>query len=202
MNLYNKYILPTYLNWAMNTARRAPNRADVVGGAESTVLEVGFGSGLNIPFYKNITKLYALDTSSELVHIAQEKFRSVPFPIEYVVASAEKIPLPDNSVDCVVSTWSLCSIPDPARALAEIKRVLKPGGQFRFIEHGKSPSHFIAKLQNVLTPVSKTLAGGCHLNRDIEKLIRDVGFEMQQLEKIRSKGAPLGFTYKGIAIRN
>ncbi len=125
---------------------------------------------------------------------------SVSFPVEHIEDSAEHIPLPDNSLDFVVSTWSLCSIPHPEIALKEVFRVLKSGGKFSFVEHGKSPKTFISKIQNLLTPVSRHVAGGCHMNRDIERLILDVGFEMQKIEKFSRKSKPLVFMYKGITV--
>lgn len=176
------------------------DRSDVAIQADGVVLEIGFGSGLNLPYYKNINKLYALDISQELYDLAQENISELSFPIEFIKSSAEDIPLSDNSIDSVVSTWSLCSIPNPSLALKEIFRVLKPDGKFSFVEHGKSPRSLVFKLQNFLTPASKRLAGGCHMNRDVEKLILNAGFEFEKLEKFAKSGQPLGFTYKGIGI--
>lgn len=175
-------------------------RLDVVSEVSGTGLEVGFGSGLNLPHYKNITKLYALDPSEELFKLAQENILSAPFSVAHLNAFAEQIPLPDNSLDFVVSTWSLCSIPSVEIALKEIFRVLKPDGIFSFVEHGKSPSKVIFGFQNLLTPVSQILAGGCHVNRDIEKLILNTGFEMQKIEKFSQRARPLNFMYRGVAI--
>jgi ubiquinone/menaquinone biosynthesis C-methylase UbiE len=174
-------------------------RQSIAMQAFGVVLEIGFGSGLNLPYYKNIKKFYALDPSQELYDLAQERIEKASFPIEYLKASAEKIPLADHSVDSVVSTWSLCSIPHPEIALKEIFRVLKPEGKFVFAEHGKSPKFFISRIQSCLTPFSKRVAGGCHMNRDMEKLILDSGFIIQELDKFRQESKPLGFIYKGIA---
>ncbi|MFA7193623.1 MAG: class I SAM-dependent methyltransferase [Candidatus Paceibacterota bacterium] len=200
MNLYNKYILPKYINLVMRNKDLEKYRAGVAGGASGVVLEIGFGSGLNLSYYKNINKFYALDPSQELYQLAQERIKSVLFPVEYLQASAEIIPLPDNSVDSVVSTWTLCSIPNPEIALKEILRVLKPSGKFLFIEHGKSPNTLVSKMQNLFTPISKRVAGGCHMNRDVEKLILNAGFEMQKLEKFYQKSRLLGLLYKGVAV--
>ncbi|MEK7650382.1 MAG: class I SAM-dependent methyltransferase [Patescibacteria group bacterium] len=200
MNFYNKYILPKYLNLRMKNRDLERHRVDVVNEVSGVVLEIGFGSGLNLPYYTNTSKLYALDPSEGLYTLAQERIRNVSFSIEHLRASAESIPLPDNTLDSVVSTWSLCSIPNPEIALREIFRVLKPGGKFSFVEHGKSPKSFIFKIQNFLTPISTRIAGGCHLNREIEKLILDAGFEMQKIENFTQKFKPLGFMYKGVAI--
>ncbi len=176
------------------------HRVDVVSKLSGIGLEIGFGSGLNLPYYKNIIKLYALDPSEELREMAQKNILAASFPVERIADSAEHIPLPDNSLDFIVSTWTLCSIPNPKMALEEVARVLKPGGKFAFAEHGKSPKTYTSIVQGLLTPVSRYLAGGCHLNRDIENIILDTGFEIQRLEKFSQKSKPLGFMYKGIAI--
>lgn len=200
MTPYTRHILPAYLNRTMRSKDFEKHRSDIVSEVSGTGIEIGFGSGLNLPFYKNITKLCALDPSKELYDLAQDDIAKVSFPVEYLQASAEHIPLPDNSLDFAVSSWSLCSIPHPEMALKEIFRVLKLGGIFSFVEHGKSPRSFIFKLQNILTPISKRFAGGCHMNRDIEQLILDAGFEMKKLEKFSEKAKPLGYMYKGVGI--
>jgi len=200
MNFYNKYILPKLINLVMSNVVVKKQRPDVVGQATGVVLEIGFGSGLNLPFYKNITKLYAVDPSRELYNLAKERIKKVSFPIEYLQVSAEKIPLADNSIDSVISTWTFCSIPNPEIALREIFRILKPNGKFIFIEHGKSDKNFIAKIQKLITPIWKLFTGGCHMDREIDKLINNAGFEIQKLEKFQQKFSFLTFLYKGIAI--
>lgn len=200
MNLYKKYVLPKYLNWAMKNKDLEQHRINVVSGLSGTGLEIGFGSGLNLPYYKNVSKLYALDPSKELFSIALKNSAPTSFSVEHLQNSAEHIPIPDKSLDFVVSTWTLCSIPHPEVALKEVYRILKSDGRFSFIEHGKSPKVFVSKLQNFLTPFSKRVAGGCHMNRDIEKLVLDSGFEMQNIEKFSQKSKPLGFMYKGTAV--
>ncbi len=200
MNFYRKVILPKILNFVMGKEDLKKQRIDVVSEASGIVLEVGFGSGFNIPYYKNISKLYALDPSQELYKLAKERVKSSLFPVEYLQVSAEKIPLADNSIDSIVSTWSLCSIPHAGVALKEMYRVLKPNGKFTFIEHGKSPKKFIAKLQKLLTPIFRRVAGGCHLDREIDKLIREAGFNFYKLEKFQEKQEFLEIAYKGIAV--
>lgn len=175
-------------------------RPGVVGSASGVVLEVGFGPGLNLPYYQNVTNLYAVDPSEELFKLAKEKIDKVSFPVKYFSVSAEQIPLADNSVDTVVSTWSLCSIPHPENALKEIFRALKPNGKFCFIEHGKSSNNFVATWQKILTPISKCVAGGCNMDREIERLIINAGFRMEKLKKIPQKNMPLTFMYQGVAI--
>jgi len=184
----------------MNDAAFEKDRQDVASKAYGNVLEIGFGSGLNLAYYKNVTKLYALEPSKDLYNLAHDRLQETTFPTEYLCASAENIPLADNSIDSVVSTWTLCSIPHPEIALKEIKRVLKPQGNFVFIEHGKSPVPFIFKIQNLITPFTRRCAGGCHANRDIPKLISDAGFEIADLNAFTQKPKVLNFTYKGRAV--
>ncbi len=184
----------------MKKADKDKYRPLVAGRVSGIVLEIGFGSGLNLPYYENVDKLYALDPSKELYDLANERIKKASFPVEYLQASAEHIPLPDNSADAVISTWSLCSIPYPDLALKEILRVLKPGGIFSFIEHGLSPRRVIGACQKCLTPLSKLLAGGCHMDREIGKLILEAGFEIQKLETFQPASKPLAFMYTGTAI--
>lgn len=200
MNLYKKYILPRFLNSGMKKEVLRTERPGVIEHASGNVLEIGFGSGLNLPFYKNITKLYAVDPSLELYNLAKGEIEKVSFPVEFIQASAEKLPFPDNFFDSVVSTWTLCSVSDPKLALKEIARVLKPSGKFTFIEHGRSPKVVWSVLQNIITPFSKPFTGNCHLNRAIDKMIINKQFKIIKLEKFTEKYKPLFFSYKGIAI--
>ena len=201
MNLYNKYLFPHLLDLVMKRKSMEKYRPEVVGQAFGTVLEIGFGSGLNLPFYKNIEKLYALDPSLEMYNLAQERIKEFSWPIKHLPTGAEKIPLADNTIDSVISSWNFCTIADPKKALTEVYRVLKPGGKFIFIEHGKSSKNFIAKLQGLITPFWKRLAGGCHLNRRIDVLITEAGFQLIEFEKYPERFSPLNFVYKGIAIK-
>lgn len=185
----------------MKDANFTKHRKDVAGAASGIVLEIGFGTGLNLPYYKNVSKLYALDPSRELYELARNTSESISFPLEHLQASAEKIPLADDSVDTVVSTWTLCSIPRPELALKEIYRVLKPDGKFVFIEHGKSPRKLTSNIQKCITPVSKHLTGGCHLDREIDALISANGFTIQKLETFQRKSGSLLFMYKGVATK-
>ncbi len=145
--------------------------------------------------------MYALDPSLELYTLARERIGKASFPIEHLAVSAEKIPLPDESIDGVISTWSLCSIPHPETALKEIFRVLKPGGVFSFVEHGASPHGMIKKLQHLFTPITAHCAGGCHLNRNMEALIKEAGFEIKGLEQFALPKKPLAHMYKGVAVK-
>lgn len=200
MNFYQTHLLPKLLDFTMRRREMEKLRSDVITKACGTVLEIGFGSGLNLPYYTHISKLYALDPSLELYKLAKKRIKKVSFPIEYIQASAEKNPLTENSIDTVVSTWTLCSIPLLEPALKEIARVLKPDGKFIFIEHGTSPKKAVATWQKWLTPLSKRLAGGCHMDRKIDTLISDAGFEIQNLKKFQQTSTPLVFMYTGIAV--
>ena len=202
MNFYNKYILPRLINSTMSKEGNDQYRKEVASHVSGVVCEIGFGSGLNLPYYKNITKLYALEPSQGLYNLAKEKISDAPFVIEHLFSSAEKIPLLDNSVDYVVSMWSLCSIPDPKKALTEVFRILKPKGKFVFIEHGKSPRNIVAKIQRFITPIQKQISGGCHLDRDIEKLILDAGFIIEVMNKTHTTYKPLAYMYQGVAVVN
>lgn len=202
MNFYNKYILPKLVNYDMSDKNFGKERSAVVENASGVVLEVGFGSGLNIPFYKNISKLYGLDPSSELYKIANERIKEANFPIEHIKASAENIPLPNDSVDTITSTWSMFTIPDPKLALKEMLRVLKPGGKFMFIEHGASPKKAIENLQKIFTPITKPFTGGCHMDRKIDELITNAGFEIISMKNSGEKYKPLYYLYKGVAVKN
>jgi ubiquinone/menaquinone biosynthesis C-methylase UbiE len=168
--------------------------------ASGTVLEVGAGSGLNLPCYgPQVQKLYALDPSRELWKMARKRVREAPFPVEFLAASAERIPLEDMSVDTVVTTWTLCTIPDPLQALTDMRRVLKPEGRLIFVEHGRSSDPGVLAWQNWLTPVWSRIGGGCHLNRKIDALIADAGFDITQIDRGYSRGPkPMAYLYRAL----
>jgi len=200
MRIYHSYILPRIINLAMQNRIASAERARLVPLAYGKVLEVGIGSGLNLPFYSKVEELYGLDPSRELWQLAKRRIAQIRFPIEFIAVSGEDIPLEDAIFDSVVTTWTLCSIPDPARALAEMKRVLKPRGQFIFIEHGLAPDGRVMAWQNRVTPLWRQIAGGCHLNRKIDNLIREAGFRFSRLETGYCEGPKmLAYLYKGIA---
>jgi ubiquinone/menaquinone biosynthesis C-methylase UbiE len=199
--LYNRYLLPKLINLAMSREHAARLRAAHIPAARGVVLEAGIGSGLNIPFYSSaVTKLYGIDPSVELLAMARKKVLAAPFPIDLITGSAEHVPLLGESIDTVVITWSLCSIGDAPAALGEMRRVLKPGGAFIFVEHGLSTDQHVRKWQNRLTPFWRPWTGGCHLNRKIDDLIRDAGFTISNLRVEYVPGPKVfTFTYHGLA---
>jgi len=203
MRLYSKYVLPVLTHLAMRNKAARAERARWIPLATGVVLEIGVGSGLNIPIYgPNVRKLYALDPSEELRRMAQPRAERAGFPVEFLAAPAEAIPLAAASVDSVVTTWTLCTIADPARALQELRRVLRPGGRMTFVEHGRSPDPEVVRWQDRLTPVWRRIAGGCHLNRPIDLLIAASGFEVEVMERGYSGGPRVGaYLYRGVARR-
>ena len=199
MGFYQDRIVPHLVNLAMRNRELAPYRERTMRLAEGRVLEIGVGSGLNLPFYTNhATEILGLDPHPRLLRMAAD--RTGPVPSTLIEASAESIPLDDASVDTVVTTWTLCSVPDVMTALAEMRRILKPRGQLLFVEHGLAPENSVRKWQNRLTPLWKRLAGGCHLNRPISSLIENAGFKIAQVQTGYMPGPkPMTFTYEGSA---
>ena len=199
MGVYQEHILPHLVNLAMRNRQLASYRERTIRLAEGRVLEIGVGSGLNLPLYTNrATEILGLDPHPKLLAMASQKSRSIPS--RFIEGSAESIPLDDATIDTVVTTWSLCTIPDVVAALAEMRRVIKPDGQLLFVEHGQALENSVRKWQNRLTPVWKRLAGGCHLNRPISSLIQDAGFRISEVRTGYLPGPkPMTFTYEGSA---
>jgi ubiquinone/menaquinone biosynthesis C-methylase UbiE len=193
-------VLPWLIDRAMRQKMLQPYRARVVGAAQGRVLEIGVGSGLNLPLYGPAANaVVAVEPSPPLLQRARRHPAQVP--IELVEGSAETLPLDDRSVDTVVTTWTLCTIPDPIRALTEARRVLRPGGALLFVEHGKAPEPGVARWQDRLDPLWSRIAGGCHLNRPIDVLIRSAGFRLDRLETSRVPGPRTHtFLYEGRAL--
>jgi ubiquinone/menaquinone biosynthesis C-methylase UbiE len=201
MSWYRRHILPHLIDLAMRQDALSEYRRRVLPAAEGRVLEVGVGSGLNLPFYGHATShLFALDPSPELLSMARRAAKGTPSRVEWLEASAEAIPLASSSVDTVVTTWTLCSIPDVARALIEVRRVLAPGGRLLFVEHGCAPDQAVRRWQDRLTPLWKRLAGGCHLNRAVPDLLEAAGFRIERMETGYMSGPkPMTFMYEGRA---
>lgn len=185
MGFYDRHVLPRLMNLAMRSSFLEAHRQRLVRQARGGVLELGFGSGVNFPYYDplRVTRLYALEPDEGMLKQALEPLAQAPFPVEVLKVGAECIPLPDHSVDTVLSTWTLCTIPHVETALAEVRRVLKPEGQFLFQEHGLSPEPGVARWQHRLTPLWSRCAGGCHLDREPETLLSASGFALTDLQK-------------------
>ncbi len=201
MSFYQRHVLPRLLHLAMRQQALLPFRRRVVGAAEGRVLEVGIGSGLNLPLYgPQVSSVIGLEPSPELLRMARERAASAPVSVELLEASAEAMPLDDASMDTVVTTWTLCTIPDAQRALAEMRRVLKPGGALLFVEHGRAPEPGVARWQDRLDPLWGRMAGGCHLNRKMDDLISGSGLRIEALANTRLPGPRTHtFLYEGRA---
>ncbi len=205
MGFYADSILPRIINRFMAGDEFGPHRQDCLKGVSGDVLEIGFGSGLNLPYYTSeVKKLYALDPAKLGRKLAAGRLADCPFPVEFVEfvdLQGESIPLAADSVDAAVCTWTLCTIPEPGQALREIRRVLKPGGQFHFVEHGRSGDLDVARWQDRLTPFHRLYSGGCHLNRKIDAIIQEAGFQLERMENVYMEGPRIGsYLYKGLAV--
>jgi SAM-dependent methyltransferase len=201
MGFYNDVILPRLCHLMMRNRRLIPYRERVVGSAEGRVLEVGIGSGLNLPFYRSaVREIVGLEPAPKLIAMARQVAQRMPLPVTFIEESAEAISLADNTIDTAVTTWTMCTVPEAGHALAEIRRVLKPSGRFLFVEHGLAPEARVRRWQDRLTPAWKRISGGCHLNRPIERMIEDAGFCFDRLETGYMPGSkPWAFIYEGSA---
>jgi ubiquinone/menaquinone biosynthesis C-methylase UbiE len=200
MGFYQDQIVPLLTNLSMRQKNLVAYRDRVVPAATGRVLEIGIGSGLNLPLYSpSVQHVIGLDPSPRLLEMARGAQRR-NLPVDFIEASAEGIPLEKASIDTVVTTWTLCSILDADRALREMHRVLKPAGRLLFVEHGRAPDPNVVWWQDRLTPIWKRLGGGCHLNRAIGSLIEGAGFQFERLETGYMRGAkPMAFMYEGSA---
>ena len=203
MGLYGDQILPRAIDLVLRGSEFARLRARVAAGLEGEMLEIGFGSGLNIPYYPSgLKRVQAVDPATVGRQLAGKRAAACAVPIDYIGADAEALPAGDASVDSVLSTWTLCTISDASRALAEIRRVLRPGGALHFVEHGLAPDVNVARLQQRLTPLQRRAFGGCHLNRQIDQLVAAAGLELTRMDTYYMKGPrAMGFTYEGVAVR-
>ena len=202
MGFYQDQIVPLLINLAMRHRKVAEYRGRVVPAAEGRVLEVGIGSGLNLPFYgPGVRQVIGLEPSPKLLAMARRAASARPERVNFIKGSAESVPLDRASVDTVVTTWTLCSIPDATRALAEMRRVLKPDGRLLFVEHGRAPEPNVVWWQDRLTPAWKCVGGGCHLNRAIAQMIEGAGFAFDRLQTGYMRGGPraVAFMYEGSA---
>ncbi|MDQ0376079.1 class I SAM-dependent methyltransferase [Amycolatopsis thermophila] len=191
MGLYNEQVLPRIIDvfCGMKTADQYRQRA--CAGLHGRVVEVGFGSGLNVPFYPAaVTEVVAIEPSDTAWKIAGDRVAASPVPITRAGLDGQSLPLDTGSCDTALSTWTLCTIPDVATALAEIRRVLKPGGTLHFVDHGLAPDEGVRRWQHRLDPLEQRLFGGCHLTRSIPELLTGAGFRITEIEQFYEKGAP------------
>jgi ubiquinone/menaquinone biosynthesis C-methylase UbiE len=194
--------LPHVVDFACGLKPTRKQREKVVPKARGRVLEVGFGSGLNLPFYdaRQVRHVWALEPSQDMWTLAKSRIKDSRVSVEHVAACAEAIPLETACADTVLMTYTLCTVPDPEAALSEIRRVLRPGGELVFCEHGAAPDVSVRKWQDRLNPIWKRLGGGCNLNRNIPRLLEGVGFEIRALDRMYIPGwKPASFNYWGTA---
>ena len=201
MNFYDRWVVPPILDLVMRQRPLRKYRREVVAEANGRVLEVGVGSGLNFPLYdKRVEIVFGIDPSPRLLAIARQRAVGAGVRAQLLRGSASAIPLANHTIDSVVMTWTLCSIPDPLAALREMRRVLKPHGRLLFVEHGLSPETGVERWQHRLTPIWCHVAGGCHLDRKMDDLIRSAGFDMIRLRTEYADGPrPMTYMYLGCA---
>jgi SAM-dependent methyltransferase len=204
VGVYADRVLPRIIDRVMAGPEFGRIRGRVAVGLFGEVLEVGFGSGLNVPHYPPaVSRLLAVDPAMVGRRLAAGRVAASPVPVEYVGLDGQALPLPAASVDHALSTWTLCTIPHVAQAVGEIRRVLRPGGTFHFVEHGRGPEAGVIRWQDRLTPVQRLIAGGCHLNRPIDQLILDSGLQLERLENYYLPGPKaFGYMYEGVAVKD
>lgn len=202
MGVYSEQLLPRILDVACDSKEARPQRRRVCEGLAGDVVEIGFGSGLNVPFYPPaVTQVTAVEPADVAWKLAGKRLREARVPVHRAGLDAGSLPFPDDRFDAVLSTWTMCTIPDIAAALGELRRVLKPDGALHFVEHGLAPDERVRRWQHRLEPVQKRLFGGCHLTRSIVELLRNGGFAISELDVYYEKGTPrpLGANSLGVA---
>ena len=202
MNPYDRYLLPHLIDYACGMGEVMKLRSQLVPQARGEVLEIGLGTGLNLGFYDpaRVSRIVGVDPAAQMQGMARRRAAALAIPVEMLALELGQIQAADERFDSIVCTFTLCSIPDAAAALAEMRRVLKPGGRLLFAEHGLAPDAGVARWQRRLTPCWKPLAGGCHLDRDISRLLTNAGFAIRELESGYLKGPrPMTYVYRGWA---
>ena len=202
MKFYSEYIFPRLMDWVMSGEMFQRLRSELLKDARGEALEIGFGTGLNLPHYsRNVSGLSIVDPARMLPDKVRKRMAQIPFPLHVDHITAETLPYPDRQFDSVVSTWTLCTIPDVKKALHEIRRVLKPTGTFLFLEHGRSDNARIAVWQDRLNPIQNIIGCGCNLNRRIDQLITESGLQIRHLDRFQMEHVPriVGEMYRGQA---
>ncbi|MGH9079182.1 MAG: class I SAM-dependent methyltransferase [Acidimicrobiales bacterium] len=205
MNLYRDQLLPRLQDRVMDRKSTRRVRARVCAGLRGDVVEIGFGTGLNAPYYpQEVTKVLAIEPSNLCMRIARPRIARTSSRVELAGLDGQRLDLPSENFDAVLSTWTLCTIPDPAAALAEVRRVLKPGGSVYFVEHGHAPDPRTMRWQERLEPLNKRLGGGCHLTRNIPEVLERAGFSVERLDAYYFEGEPkpFGYTFEGRATKD
>lgn len=203
MGWYGEHVLPRLLDAAVDTEHARRIRARVAAGLSGAVVEVGFGSGHNLPHLPaRVTRLFAVEPSRPSVRRADARIATFAIPVELVGLDAQRLPLPDASADAALCTWSLCTIPDPVAAVREVARVLRPGGRLHFVEHGLAPDEDVRRWQSRLNPLQQRFVGGCTLDRDIPALLQSGGMTLTHLDRYYGPGEPkaLAAMYEGTAV--
>ncbi len=201
-NWYRDHVFVRIMNTMMNTKETRRIREEVCAPLVGEVLEIGFGTGLNLPHLPpTVTRLLAVDPMERGRALAQVRLAATSVPVEFLDLDGESIPLADASVDAVLATWTLCSIPDPVAAVREIQRVLRPGGTFHFVEHGRAPDESVRRWQDRFNPIQRRMACGCNLNRDIPAIVTEGGMAPGDVTTYYAKGDPkiMGWMYQGVA---
>lgn len=203
MAFYEDRVLPRLINRVMNTKQTREIRSRVCADLAGTVVEIGFGTGHNLPFLPaEVTHLRAVEPSTRSVQIAADRIAASPVHVDIVGLDGQSLPLPDHCADAVLCTWSLCTIPQPEAAVREMRRVLRPGGSLHFVEHGRAPDPRVRRWQDRLNGVQNRIGGGCNLNRDIPMILEAGGFTLTNLTTYYGKGEPktFGYLYEGRAV--